>query len=86
VNTTLAPTVSIIIPVFNEGKHLVSLIDAIKGTDNVIEILLVDDRSTEEYSALYDTIEGVTVIHKSLNEGKDKAILTGFERSRGDTS
>lgn len=60
------------------------MIEAIRGTDNVKEILLIDDCSKSEFAVLYDTIKGVTVIHRPENGGKDKSILTGYERSSGD--
>jgi len=72
--------VLILLPVFNEGTVVASVIGAIQkeGWKN---ILVVDDGSTDKtYSEASAT--GVTVLRHSLNRGKGAAIKTGLEAAK----
>lgn len=79
-------SVSIVVPVYNAEKTLARCLDSlIKQTLNNIEIIVVDDGSTDsspkicdEYSARY----GITVIHKP-NGGVSTARNKGIEVSKG---
>lgn len=79
---------SVIIPVYNERKTLEGIIASVKncGIKN-LEIILVDDHSTDGTRELLQTELGKTVdkvlYHKS-NMGKGAALRDGFKAATGD--
>lgn len=78
------PTISAIIPCYNEGEYVVSLVKTLVDSKIFHEIILVDDGSKPKYSRIYDQIMNIKIIHKKTNEGKDYAIKTGIENSSTD--
>lgn len=82
------PLISVIIPVYNVEKYLEKCLDSvINQTYKNIEIILVDDGSTDNSGVICDEYKekykGITVIHKK-NEGVAKARNTGKEYVRGE--
>ena len=78
------PTLTIIMPVYNEGATLRDALDVLSrsdvGTD--FEVLLVDDGSDDgAVDAISD--EAVRVLRHDRNRGKGAAIRTGIEAARG---
>ena len=87
------PSVSIVIPVYNEQAGLQRLFDALypvlDGLGRSYELVLVDDGSRDRSAALlreqYQRRPDVTrVVLLAGNFGQHNAILAGFERSRGE--
>ena len=81
-------TVSIIIPVYNVEKYLDRCIDSVlKQSYQNIEVLLVDDGSTDKSGLLCDRWaekdSRIRVIHK-VNEGVSVARNTGLDQANGD--
>lgn len=82
------PTISIIIPIFNVADYLQKTIEsAVNQSYHDVEIILVDDGSTDgssdicdEYARKYDNVR---VIHKE-NEGLSSARNAGAEIASGD--
>lgn len=82
------PKVSIIVPVYNCEKYLHQCVDSIvTQTLKEIEIILVDDGSTDGSPAICDEYAAkdscVKVIHKK-NEGMGVAYNTGMAESKGE--
>ncbi len=80
--------VSVIIPVYNVDKYLTQCIDSvINQTYKNIEIILIDDGSTDESGKICDEYkkidDRIIVIHKS-NGGLSSARNEGIEKSRGE--
>lgn len=80
--------ISIIIPVFNEEKYILNILNQVNEQKkiNELEIIVVDDNSSDntksilkENANLYDF-----VIFKDKNEGKGSAIISGVENVTGD--
>jgi len=79
---------SIIVPVFNEEKTVIKVLNKISDLKKLnfsIEIIVVNDGSTdksknllEENNELYDLL-----INNDLNKGKGNAIKKGLETSKG---
>ena len=82
------PIVSVIIPVYNVSKYLNSCVESIiRQTYKNMEIILVDDGSTDNSGILCDEWktkdQRIKVFHKQ-NEGLNMARSSGFELSVGD--
>jgi glycosyltransferase involved in cell wall biosynthesis len=80
--------ISVIVPVFNSDKFLTQCIDSLlHQTDINIEIILVDDGSTDNSSLICDNIaktdSRIKVIHKA-NEGVSTARNTGILSAQGE--
>ncbi len=79
---------SVVIPVYNERKTLEEIIAAVKdsGVKN-LEIILVDDYSTDGTRELLQTEVGKTVdkvLYHKHNMGKGAALRDGFKAATGD--
>ena len=86
-------TLSIVIPVYNEERTLVEILDKI-GTVKLIgglvkELVIVNDCSTDtteniikEYISTHDKVQISYVAH-SVNKGKGAALSTGIKESKG---
>ena len=88
-----SPSVSIVIPVYNEQDGLASLFAQLYPVLDALgcsyELLLIDDGSRDRSAALlreqYQRRPDVTrVVLLAGNFGQHNAILAGFERARGD--
>ena len=76
-------SVSVIIPAFNEDKTVGQVVETVKELDYIDEIIVVDDRYTDNTSRV--AVEaGAIVIQHTKNRGKGSAIKTGFKNSKGD--
>ena len=76
---------SIIIPVYNEGKtvgEIIRQVQKVKGFEK--EIIVVDDASTDETSSVLKQFKHITVIRHETNQGKGAAIRTGVAKATGD--
>lgn len=85
------PDISIVVPLYNEGKNIPPLISALEnvldGLDRLYEIVLVDDGSTD------DTLSGakkaasrnprVKIVTFKKNFGQTAAMAAGFDHSTG---
>jgi glycosyltransferase involved in cell wall biosynthesis len=82
------PTVSIVIPCYNEASTLETLIDAVVASrvpDK--EIIVVDDASTDGTQEIVRTKVAprvARVIRHEVNSGKGAALRTGFAAATGD--
>jgi len=80
-------TVSIIIPVFNEKKTVVSTIERVLSAPTPgwkKQVIVVDDGSTDGTAqALIPWQKRCTVIHAGRNGGKGKALSLGFSKAEG---
>ena len=85
-------TVSIVLPAYNEGASLPLVVDAVlealRTTDVKLEILIVDDGSTDStpkvMAELLPRRPELRYLRFSRNFGKEAAISAGLEHARGD--
>jgi len=79
------PLVSIIIPVYNEEKSIIDLIERLPNT-HIYEIILVDDGSTDNSFNLIKKLgkNHIKIIKHERNKGYGEAILTGFKYAKGE--
>ncbi|MBT4396913.1 glycosyltransferase family 2 protein [archaeon] len=79
---------SIIIPIYNEKKTIISVLDAVNSVDLgdiEKEIILVDDYSTDGSRDILKDLESeYKVIYHKKNCGKGRALRSGFEHVTGD--
>ena len=87
-----APSLTVIIPAYNEGPMVAQSIDSVAQAhypDGKLEIFVVDDGSRDD---TWEHIEKAAARHKGLvtalrfpeNRGKRAALAAGFARARGD--
>ena len=86
--TQKVPTLSIIIPVFNEEKTLRTILEKVKNAplpNLQKEIIIIDDGSTDSTREILKTLQGAyRIILKERNGGKGACIRTGFDAATGD--
>ncbi|MBN1515354.1 glycosyltransferase family 2 protein [Candidatus Sumerlaeota bacterium] len=77
---------SVVIPVYNEVETLPELIRAVRAVELEMEIILVDDCSTDGTRELYHQLEPQVdkIILHEKNMGKGAALRTGFKHATGD--
>jgi len=80
------PTLSVVIPVYNEASTIVELIQSVQNSGVTSqEIIVVDDASTDGTQEVLKKIKGVdTLITRSQNGGKGAALREGFAAATGD--
>lgn len=84
--------ISIVMPVYNEGEHIISSVGVVervlKEHQITYEFVLVDDgskdNSWEQLSALAKQNERVVSVRLSRNFGKEAALCAGLDHATGD--
>ena len=79
------PFVSVIIPTYNKEKFITGTIDAVKSLnypENLKEIIVVDDGSTDRTHDILKKISGINLYRKK-NGGKADALNYGIEMAKG---
>lgn len=82
-------SISLVIPVYNEGEHLIDFLQII---DELVlplekELVIVNDRSTDSSGEIlksYKFKSKVQLFDQPYNQGKGAAIRKGFELATGD--
>ncbi len=83
--TVEQPTASIIIPFFNKAEYTVNCLYALnKQTITDIEVILVDDASSEASCSVLESINGITLIRNKSNQGYLRSCNRAAKASSGD--
>jgi len=81
-------TVSVVMPVYNEAETVAEIIDRVRAVPLRLEIIAVDDGSTDGSGRILDELAGeipeLRVLHHETNRGKGAALQTGFATVKGD--
>ncbi len=87
----MAPSISIIVPVFNEADSLLELYGEIRAAlppDTSWELIFVDDGSTDESASILRNLaqndERISLLSFYKNFGKADALDEGFKRASND--
>ena len=78
---------SVVIPVYNELRTVEEVVRRVRGCGVRVEIIIVDDGSTDGTRELLMKWRGATdlvVILHDVNQGKGAALRTGFSHATGD--
>jgi len=84
---------SIILPAYNEEKSIYNIgkkcldssFDIIQNTFvDEIEILIINDGSTDNTKNIADSIDGIKLVNHKINCGYGAALKTGFNNSNGE--
>lgn len=80
-----SPTISLIIPAYNEEAYLPACLDAIMRNvaDQALEILVIDNNSTDRTKEVIESYPGVTYVFEP-RKGITRARQCGFQAARGD--
>jgi hyaluronan synthase len=87
-----APSLTVIIPAYNEGAMVLQSIESAAQADyprDRLEILVIDDGSRDDtWSYISEAVERhpglVTALRQDRNRGKREALALGFSRARGE--
>jgi glycosyltransferase involved in cell wall biosynthesis len=82
------PLVSVIVPIYNEAATLGHVVDELMALRLRVEVLLVNDGSTDgtaaEMERLAQRYPEVRQLHQPANRGKGAAVRRGIDESTGD--
>lgn len=80
------PQVSIIIPIYNQLKYTLNCLYSIMQIEDGIakEIIIIDDKSTDQSLIVLKKINGITIIENEENLGFLKSVNKGIEKSRSE--
>ena len=79
---------SVIIPVYNEEKTILRLVELVRAVPLEKEIIIVNDGSTDSTRTLIEnkfrTADGIRILTHEKNSGKGSAIRTGIQAALND--
>ena len=75
--------VSVVLPAYNEGASVGTLVSDLRRTGSWHEIIVVDDGSTDD-TARRATDAGARVVRHPYNKGNGAAVKTGVRNAAGD--
>jgi len=82
------PRLSVIVPVYNERNTLRTIIDRLREVPIPMEIVAINDRSTDGSAEILDELKAAgaidVVVHQPVNRGKGFALRTGIQHATGD--
>lgn len=78
------PTVSCIVPAYNEAARIGSVLDAVCGHALVDEVIVVDDASKDGTAEVAAARGGARVLRQAANGGKTLALHRGLSEAGGD--
>ena len=86
---TRMATLSVVVPAYNEARFIGTLLAQVRAVDLAplgvsLEIIVVDDCSTDATSAIAAAVPSVRLHRLPANQGKGRAVRAGIEMASGD--
>jgi glycosyltransferase involved in cell wall biosynthesis len=82
--TIAAPLVSIVMPTFNQDRYLAQAIESVLAqTYANVELIVLDDGSTDETSSILERYEGRLTFQRHANMGQAATLNKGWAMSQG---
>ena len=81
----MATKPSCIICAYNEKDRIANVLNAVHDHPDLLEVIVVDDGSTDGTGAVVRQFPTVTLITHDVNKGKTEAMTTGVTAARSDT-
>lgn len=83
------PTLSIVIPAYNEERFIGRLLEQVRRVDLALlgfekEIIVVDDCSTDRTAEIAAAVPGVRLERMPVNGGKGRAVRAGIAKATGE--
>ena len=69
----------VFIPVYNEKKSIRDILDQVRHLPDDLDILVIDDGSTDTTPSILREITGIQVIYHGHNKGYGQTLIDGFE-------
>ncbi len=85
----LKPMLSVVVPVYNEQESLANVIDRLAGIPNLLEIVIVDDCSSDATPKIIAELQQhhgslIRALRHERNQGKTAGLKTGFAATTGE--
>lgn len=85
VASNIMPKVSIVIPTYNTGRYVLDAIDSVlQQTYTNVELIVVDDGSSDDTPALLEQHPGNFIRFRQANAGQSAAMNFGWQQSSGE--
>ena len=75
---------ALLIPIYNEEPSLKKLLPQLKHLDQKIEIIIINDGSTDKTKSILKKNDDFTIINSSKNQGKGASIRNGVKIAKSD--
>lgn len=80
----MKPTISIVIPFYNEEETVVSVLEEVVQTNPGAEIIAVNDGSSDRTAELMQSVAGVRALNAPENRGQSAALYAGLKQATGE--
>ncbi len=81
------PKLSVVVPVYNEARTVAAIVERLRGVDLSLEIIAVDDASTDGTGDLLRALHAAgridVLISQPANRGKGAAVRAGIDAATG---
>ncbi len=74
--------ITIIVPAYNESGAIKEVAELLKQNFKSCPIIIINDGSSDNTGEILDSIEGIEVIHHTINRGYGAALKTGIKAAK----
>jgi len=81
------PSISVLIPAYNEGKNIKRIVKSVLRLNypkELMEVIVINDASTDRTGEIAEGMEGVKVINNAKNRGKAYSLNRALKVSKGE--